>query len=54
MTALVPKPTKWTDFLMGIYGQVKLPVLGTVAFKEIEDKAREAMKDQLRECCYPS
>jgi len=39
---------------MGIYGQVKLPVLGTVAFKEIEDKAREAMKDQLRECCYPS
>lgn len=39
---------------MGIYGQAKLPVLGTVAMKEIEDKAREAMKDKLRECCYPS
>lgn len=35
---------------MDIYAQVKPPVLGTVAVKEIEDKAREAMKDNLREC----
>lgn len=53
MTALPAKPTKWTNFLLSIYGQAKLPVLGTVSVKEIEDKAREVMKDHLREFYHP-
>jgi hypothetical protein len=54
MTAPPPKPSKWTDYIMNIYGQAKVPILGTVAPKEIEDKAREVMKDHLRECYHPS
>ncbi|OAX37583.1 FMN-dependent alpha-hydroxy acid dehydrogenase [Rhizopogon vinicolor AM-OR11-026] len=52
MTALAPQPTKWTNYLMNIYGQAKLPILGTVAVKEIEDKAREAMKDKMPAYMY--
>ncbi|KAH7885015.1 FMN-dependent alpha-hydroxy acid dehydrogenase [Phlebopus sp. FC_14] len=48
MTAPPPLPDKWTKFLMDIYIQAKPPVLGTVNLKEIEDKAKEVMKDHLR------
>ncbi|KAH7905926.1 FMN-dependent alpha-hydroxy acid dehydrogenase [Hygrophoropsis aurantiaca] len=52
MTAPPPPKDKWTEFLFGIYGSGKAPVLGTVDIKEIEDKAREAMKDHLPAYMY--
>lgn len=36
-----------------IYGHAKPPVLGSFALKEIEDTAREVMKDHLREYYHP-
>jgi lactate 2-monooxygenase len=36
-----------------VYGYAKPPVLGSFAIKEIEEKAREVMKDHLRECYHP-
>ncbi|KAF9233239.1 FMN-dependent alpha-hydroxy acid dehydrogenase [Melanogaster broomeanus] len=44
MTAQPPLPDKWTQFLLDIYTQGQPPVLGTVNIKEIEEKARHAMK----------
>ncbi|KIJ59033.1 hypothetical protein HYDPIDRAFT_101468 [Hydnomerulius pinastri MD-312] len=52
MTAQPPLPDKWTKFLMDIYIQAQPPVLGTVNVKEIEDKAREVMKDHLPAYMY--
>ena len=48
MTAQPPLPDKWTKFSLDIYGQAQPPVLGTVNIKEIEEKAREVMKNHLR------
>lgn len=39
---------QWSDFLVNIYRGGKPPLMGTVDIKEIEDKAREAMKDDIR------
>ncbi|KIK79244.1 hypothetical protein PAXRUDRAFT_834201 [Paxillus rubicundulus Ve08.2h10] len=52
MTAQPPLPDKWTKFLMDIYMQAQLPVLGTVDIKEIENKAREVMKDHIAAYMY--
>lgn len=40
---------QWTNFSLDIYKEGRPPLLGTVDIKEIEDKAREAMKDDIRE-----
>ena len=48
MTTQPPHPDKWTKFLMDIYMQAQPPILGTVNIKEIEEKAREVMKDHMR------
>jgi len=48
MTAQPPLPDKWTNFLRDIYVQGQPPILGTVNLKEIEEKAREVMKNHLR------
>lgn len=48
MTAPPPLPDKWVQFFLDIYIQAQPPILGTVNLKEIEDKAREVMKDHLR------
>ncbi|KAG1727927.1 oxidoreductase [Suillus paluster] len=45
MAAQPPPPNKWTSWLSQIYSSGKGPVLGTVDMQEIEDKAREIMKD---------
>ncbi|KAG9308452.1 FMN-dependent alpha-hydroxy acid dehydrogenase [Chiua virens] len=47
MTAPHPLPDKLTKFLSEIYMQAQPPILGTVNIKEIEDKAREVLKDHL-------
>ncbi|KAH0832370.1 FMN-dependent alpha-hydroxy acid dehydrogenase [Lanmaoa asiatica] len=47
MTAQPLLPDKWTKFFMDIYIQAQPPVLGTVNIREIEEKAREAMKNHL-------
>ncbi|KAF9223352.1 FMN-dependent alpha-hydroxy acid dehydrogenase [Gyrodon lividus] len=52
MTAQPPLPDKWTKFLMDIYIQAQPPILGTVNIKEIEGKAREAMKDYISAYMY--
>ncbi|KAF8432694.1 FMN-dependent dehydrogenase [Boletus edulis BED1] len=52
MTAPPPLPDQWTKFLMDIYIQAQPPVLGTVNIKEIEEKAREVMKDHLPAYMY--
>ncbi|KAH7928758.1 FMN-dependent alpha-hydroxy acid dehydrogenase [Leucogyrophana mollusca] len=52
MTALAPPKDKWVDFLLNIYGSGKPPVMGTVDIKQIEEKAREAMKDHLPAYMY--
>lgn len=43
-----PDANQWINFAMNIYKEGKPPLLGTVDIKEIEDKAREAMKDDIR------
>ncbi|KAF8547078.1 FMN-dependent alpha-hydroxy acid dehydrogenase [Imleria badia] len=52
MTAQPPLPDKWTKFLTDIYIHAQPPILGTVNIKEIEDKARQAMKDHLPSYMY--
>ncbi|KAI9566201.1 FMN-dependent alpha-hydroxy acid dehydrogenase [Boletus coccyginus] len=52
MTAQPPLPNKWTDFLRDIYLQGQPPILGTVSVKEIEEKAREVMKNHLPAYMY--
>jgi len=52
MTAKPPLPDKWTKFLLDIYKSGQPPLLGTVDIKEIEEKAREAMKDHLPAYMY--
>ncbi|KAI6039659.1 FMN-dependent alpha-hydroxy acid dehydrogenase [Pisolithus marmoratus] len=52
MTAEAPLPNKWTNYLVDIYTKGRLPVLGTVNIKEIEEKAKEAMKDQISAYMY--
>ena len=47
-----PLPDKWLQFMVDIYIQAQPPTLGTVNIKEIEEKAREVMKDHLR--AFPS
>lgn len=49
MTTLAPAPSKWMDFMIKIYTNGQPPVLGSVSIKDIEEKAREVMKDHLRE-----
>jgi hypothetical protein len=48
MTAQPPAPDKWITFLLDIYINGQPPILGTVNIKEIEEKAREVMKNHLR------
>ncbi|KAI5995171.1 FMN-dependent alpha-hydroxy acid dehydrogenase, partial [Pisolithus albus] len=52
MTAEVPLPNKWTNYLVDIYVRGRPPVLGTVNIKDIEEKAREAMKDHIPAYMY--
>ncbi|KAN0088010.1 FMN-dependent dehydrogenase [Tylopilus felleus] len=52
MTAPPPLPDKWVQFFLDIYIQAQPPILGTVNLKEIEDKAREVMKDHLPAYMY--
>ncbi|KAI5995173.1 FMN-dependent alpha-hydroxy acid dehydrogenase [Pisolithus albus] len=52
MTAEVPLPNKWTNYLVDIYVRGRPPVLGTANIKDIEEKAREAMKDHMPAYMY--
>lgn len=52
MTAEVPLPNKWTNYLVDIYVRGRPPVLGTVNIKDIEEKAKEAMKDHIPAYMY--
>lgn len=52
MTAAPAQSAQWMKYFGDIYGQAKPPVLGSFAVKKIEDKAREVMKDHLRECYH--
>lgn len=45
MTSQPPPPNKWTSWLSQLYNSGKGPVLGAVDIQEIEDKAREVLKD---------
>lgn len=38
-------PSKWGSYTLGLYTGRKAPPLGTVALLELEEKAREVMKD---------
>lgn len=48
MTAPPPLHDKWAKWLLDIYAHAQPPVLGTVNIKEIEEEARQVMKDHLR------
>ena len=45
VNTVAPPPSRWVAWLFGIYGSGKPPVLGTVNIQEIEDKAREVLKN---------
>lgn len=38
-------PSTWGSYMLGLYAGRKPPPLGTVALLELEEKAREVMKD---------
>ncbi|KAH7886886.1 oxidoreductase [Phlebopus sp. FC_14] len=46
MNTVAPPLSRWVTWLLGIYGSGKPPVLGTVDVHEIEEKAREVLKNQ--------
>ncbi|KAG8214907.1 FMN-dependent alpha-hydroxy acid dehydrogenase [Butyriboletus roseoflavus] len=52
MTAQPPLPDKWIKFLTDIYALAQQPILGTVDLKEIEEKAREVMRNHLPAYLY--
>ncbi|KAG0697637.1 FMN-dependent alpha-hydroxy acid dehydrogenase [Suillus ampliporus] len=52
MTSVSAQSARWSKYFLDIYGQAKPPVLGSFAVKEIEDKAREVMKDHLPAYMY--
>ncbi|KAG9311169.1 oxidoreductase [Chiua virens] len=45
VNTVAPPLSKWVAWLFDIYASGKPPVLGTVDVQEIEDKAREVLKD---------
>lgn len=45
VNTVAPPLSRWIAWLFDIYGSGKPPVLGTVDIQEIEDKAREVLKD---------
>lgn len=52
MTATPTISNQWTNFSLDIYKEGQPPLLGTVDIKEIEDKAREVMKDDIPAYMY--
>ncbi|KAG2121565.1 FMN-dependent alpha-hydroxy acid dehydrogenase [Suillus cothurnatus] len=52
MTSVSTQSARWMKYFNDVYGYAKPPVLGSFAIKEIEEKAREVMKDHLRECYH--
>jgi len=54
MTTSFPTSNKWTEFQRNIYVAGKPPLLGTVDMKEIEENAREKMKDHIGSYLYTS
>ncbi|KAG1829857.1 FMN-dependent alpha-hydroxy acid dehydrogenase [Suillus variegatus] len=52
MSAAPVQSTQWMKYFGDIYGHAKPPVLGSFALKEIEDTAREVMKDHLPAYMY--
>lgn len=57
LPALSPDTNKWSKYMLEIYTGRKAPPLGTVAVKELEEKAREKMKDHIsmyRACTFPN
>ncbi|KIJ63950.1 hypothetical protein HYDPIDRAFT_154898 [Hydnomerulius pinastri MD-312] len=46
VNTVAPPLSRWVAWLFGIYGSGKPPVLGTVDVEEIEEKAKQALKDQ--------
>ena len=49
VNTVAPSLSRWAAWLFGIYSSGTPPVLGTVDIQEIEDKAREALKDSPRQ-----
>ena len=45
VNTIAPPTNKWVAWLSEMYSSGKPPVLGTVDIQEIEDKAREVLKD---------
>ena len=48
MAATPTVSNQWTNSSLDMYKEGRPPLLGTVDIKEIEDKAREAMEDDIR------
>jgi len=47
-----PNANRWAKFMLDIYGTLDLPILGTVANAEIEELARQKMKDNMGAFMY--
>ena len=45
VNTIAPPPNRWVTWLHEVYSSGTPPVLGTVDIQEIEDKAREVLKD---------
>ena len=45
-----PNANRWAKFMIDIYQNLDLPILGTVANAEIEELARQKMKDNMSAC----
>ncbi|KIM60521.1 hypothetical protein SCLCIDRAFT_26564 [Scleroderma citrinum Foug A] len=54
MAATPTVSNQWTNSSLDMYKEGRPPLLGTVDIKEIEDKAREAMEDDIRNGIYGS